>query len=87
MKTRLNKEEKMTLSKKVIKEITALIGNVISLNNIEEFEEHEKICNTPPELWNNNEKAICDYQGRITIDLINGLEKIFKTKFYEREGN
>jgi hypothetical protein len=73
----------MQISKKAIRKINFLISNVISLNNVEEFQEsrHEKLFKGPPDTWESEENAICDYQGRIINELRNGLEKILGIKF------
>jgi hypothetical protein len=65
------------ISNKAFKELTCLISNVISLSNIQEFEDTGKLFENPPEWWTDEEKQICDYQGRIINELDAGIKKIF----------
>jgi hypothetical protein len=65
------------ISDKTFKELARLIDDVISLNKIQEFEGAEKLFETPPEWWTDEEKNICDYQGRVINELEAGIEKIF----------
>jgi hypothetical protein len=62
---------------KTFKQIIRLISDVISLDNVEEFEGTGKLFENIPEWWTNEEKAICDYQGRIINELGTGIKKIF----------
>jgi hypothetical protein len=66
------------ISNKAFKELVRLISNVISLNNVEEFEDTGKLFDCSPEWWSDKEKRICDYQGRITIEMLVGIKKIFR---------
>jgi hypothetical protein len=59
---------------KTVKQITRLLSGVISLNNIEEF--YDCHFDSPPEFWGDEEKRLCDYQGRIINELLRGLEEI-----------
>jgi hypothetical protein len=68
------------MTNKTANQIRSLITNVISLNNTEEF--YDCSFDRPPEFWNDGEKRLCDYQGRIINELLRGLEKIF----YARPG-
>jgi hypothetical protein len=63
-----------TIPNKTAKQIKNMISDVISLTNVEEFD-----CrfDSPPEFWSDEEKRICDYQGRIINELLQGIEKIF----------
>jgi hypothetical protein len=60
---------------KTMKQIKNVVSGVISLTNIEEF--YDCRFDSPPEFWSDEEKRLCDYQGRIINELLQGLEKIF----------
>jgi hypothetical protein len=67
-------------SNKAFKELTSLIDAVINLDNVEEFESayrQAKLFTLPPDWWDETEKQICDYQGRIINELEAGIKKIF----------
>jgi hypothetical protein len=65
------------ISNKTFKELTRLIFDVISLNRVEEFGGIEELFKDAPEWWTDEEKNICDYQGRIIYELEAGIKKIF----------
>jgi hypothetical protein len=65
------------ISNKAFKELIHLVSDVISLNNIQEFDGTVKLFENPPEWWTDEEKTICDYQGRIINELEAGIKKIF----------
>jgi hypothetical protein len=71
------------IPKKNIKQIRLLISSVLSLNNVEEFRD----CSyeDAPEFWTDEEKRMCDYQGRIINELLDGLEKILNVSFGDTE--
>jgi hypothetical protein len=54
-----------------------VISDVISLNNVEEFDDTGKLFENMSEWWTDEEKNICDYQGRIINELEAGIKKIF----------
>lgn len=68
------------ISNKTLKQLNCLIGDVISFNNVEEFEDaystHE-LFRDPPDQWNEEEQRLCDYQVRISSELYEGIRKIF----------
>jgi hypothetical protein len=66
------------ISNKTFKELTRLISDVICLNNVQEFEGTGKLFENTPEWWTDEEKNICDYQGRIINALDAGIKKIFR---------
>jgi hypothetical protein len=65
------------ISNKAFKELTCLISNVINLNKVEEFGDTGELFENIPEWWTDEEKSICDYQGRIINELVAGIKKIF----------
>jgi hypothetical protein len=67
------------IPQKTVKQINRLVSNVLSLNNIDEFRD----CHfgDSPEFWNDEEKTLCDYQGRIINELLHGLETILNVSF------
>jgi hypothetical protein len=65
------------ISNRTFKQIIRLISDIISLGNVEEFEGTGKLFENMPEWWTDEEKQICDYQGRIINELEAGIKKIF----------
>jgi hypothetical protein len=65
------------ISNKTFKQLCHLISDVICLDNVEEFEEGYKLFNNIPEWWTDEERRICDYQGRMINELCAGIAKIF----------
>jgi hypothetical protein len=68
------------ISNKAFREVTRLISDVISLHNVEEFEEDDRLFENPPDCWSEEEKRICDYQARIKNEILAGIEKIFSRR-------
>jgi hypothetical protein len=65
---------------KTFKKLTSLIDDVISFNNVEEFESvygEGKLFKLHPQFWTDEEKQICDYQVRISRELLAGIKDIF----------
>jgi hypothetical protein len=65
------------ISKKAFKQLDYLIADVISLNKVTEFEDERELFKNPPALWDDIENQLCDYQGRISNELCDGIRKIF----------
>jgi hypothetical protein len=79
----------MKISNKSWKEIETLISNVVSLNDIEEFNDYfnRELFKNSPEQWEDEERTICDYQGRIINKLILGLGKVFEREEIDNPHN
>jgi hypothetical protein len=68
------------ISNKAFRSLLRVVSEAISLNNVKEFEDDGKLFKNPPDLWNDMEKQLCDYQARITNELCVGFEDVFKEK-------
>jgi hypothetical protein len=66
------------ISDKTFKTITSLIDDVISLNHVEELEGvyGDELFANSPDVWTDEEKQICDYQVRISRELLDGIKNI-----------
>ena len=70
------------ISNKKKKQIRDIINKNISLSSVHEFEKYsryadEKLFVNSPDLWTDLERAICDYQARISMNIEKQINDLF----------
>lgn len=76
---------KKVIDNELLEELLARVNDVISMNNVDEFNELEKVgkhwikpplFSMPPENWSDTERTICDYQESIRSKLYEELKAL-----------
>jgi hypothetical protein len=72
--------KRLTVNQKLIDKINSIIGDVLSLSNLEELESYDrgKLFVSPPEEWSELEKVLCDYTSRVSIEIQNQIAELLK---------
>ena len=77
-----NAEHSMKISKKLSKQIRHILtSKILSLDNLAEFNEDKFLYNSEPNEWTEFEKDMCDYQARITKEILAMLADAFNAPF------